>query len=358
MRVVVTGSVGHLGEALMRALSQDGYEVVGFDLPASPYTGVVGSILDRALVRQCVEGADAVVHTTTLHKPHVGTHDRQAFVDTNISGTLGLLEASAESGVKAFVFTSTTSAFGGALTPPPEAPAVWVTEDLEPAPRNIYGVTKTAAEDLSALLCRDRGLPCIILRTSRFFPELDDWAESRTAFDDLNLKVNELLHRRVDLQDVVSAHRLALERAGERARIRCWVAAAVAGRPERVGTNAVLRFRLESVAPRVGDAGAHVSQRQRQVDHFSFRAEECLTRLRVEHSTISELNLVTGVLSLSDHEQWAQRGEKGPLGKAREALGRSRCLVGGSDGRERGADQDQRTDRGAPSRPVGHRSGA
>jgi UDP-glucose 4-epimerase len=186
MRVVVTGSVGHLGEALMRALSQDGYEVVGFDLPASPYTGVVGSILDRALVRQCVEGADAVVHTTTLHKPHVGTHDRQAFVDTNISGTLGLLEASAESGVKAFVFTSTTSAFGGALTPPPEAPAVWVTEDLEPAPRNIYGVTKTAAEDLSALLCRDRGLPCIILRTSRFFPELDDWAESRTAFDDLN----------------------------------------------------------------------------------------------------------------------------------------------------------------------------
>ena len=137
-----------------------------------------------------------IVHTTTLHKPHVGTHDRQAFVDTNISGTLGLLEASAESGVKAFVFTSTTSAFGGALTPPPEAPAVWVTEDLEPAPRNIYGVTKTAAEDLSALLCRDRGLPCIILRTSRgSSPSLTTGRNRRTAFDDLNLKVNELLHR-------------------------------------------------------------------------------------------------------------------------------------------------------------------
>jgi nucleoside-diphosphate-sugar epimerase len=112
---------------------------------------------------------------------------------------------------------------------------VWVTEDLEPAPRNIYGVTKTAAEDLCELLCRDRGLPCIILRTSRFFPELDDREESRTAFDHLNLKVNELLHRRVDLQDVVSAHRLALERAGSLGFGRYIVSATTPFRPGDLG---------------------------------------------------------------------------------------------------------------------------
>jgi UDP-glucose 4-epimerase len=52
-----------------------------------------------------------------------------------------------------------------------------------------------------------------VLRTSRFFPEADDGAEIRRAYAEDNVKVNELLYRRVDLEDVVSAHRLALERA-------------------------------------------------------------------------------------------------------------------------------------------------
>jgi UDP-glucose 4-epimerase len=60
---------------------------------------------------------------------------------------------------------------------------------------------------------REHGLPCLILRTSRFFPEGDDRDEVRTAYEDANVKVNELLYRRVDVEDVVSAHRLALERA-------------------------------------------------------------------------------------------------------------------------------------------------
>jgi nucleoside-diphosphate-sugar epimerase len=111
------------------------------------------------------------------------------------------------------VFTSTTSAFGRALTPAEGEPAAWITEDVVPVPRNIYGVTKRAAEDLCELISRDYGLPCLILRTSRFFPEPDDDEERRSTYDDLNLKVNELLNRRVDLEDVVGAHLLALHRA-------------------------------------------------------------------------------------------------------------------------------------------------
>ena len=213
MRILVTGSAGHLGEALVRVLGADGEDVVGLDALESPYTSVVGSIADRDCVRRAVEGADAVLHAATLHKPHVGTHRRQEFVDTNVTGTLNLLEEAVAAGVGRFVFTSTTSAFGRALTPPPGAPAGWITEDVTPVPRNVYGVTKTAAEDLCELVHRDHGLPCLILRTSRFFPEADDRDDVRAAYDDLNLKVNELLHRRVDIDDVVSAHRLALERA-------------------------------------------------------------------------------------------------------------------------------------------------
>jgi nucleoside-diphosphate-sugar epimerase len=213
MRILVTGSSGHLGEALVRTLRPSGHEVVGLDLTASPFTSHVGSITDRGCVRQCLRGAGAVLHTATLHKPHIATHRRQDFIDTNVTGTLTLLEEAAAAGVAAFVFTSTTSAFGAALTPPPGAPAAWVTEEVRPVPRNIYGVTKIAAEDLCELFHRTHQLACLILRTSRFFPEADDDPATRAAYDDDNARVNEFLHRRVDLEDVVAAHVLAVEKA-------------------------------------------------------------------------------------------------------------------------------------------------
>jgi len=212
-RVLVTGSAGHLGEALVRVLRAAGRDVVGLDLLASPFTTTVGSITDRATVRGCLDGVGAVLHPATLHKPHVGSHTRQDFVDTNITGTLTLLQEAVAAGVGSFVFTSTTSAFGRALTPSPGAPAAWITEEVTPVPRNIYGVTKTAAEDLCALIHADHGLPVVILRTSRFFPEPDDFDAVRNAYPDANIKANEFLYRRADIQDVVDAHLLALDRA-------------------------------------------------------------------------------------------------------------------------------------------------
>jgi nucleoside-diphosphate-sugar epimerase len=215
VRVLVTGSSGHLGEALIRVLGADGYDAVGLDIVPSAHTRLVGSITDRAFVRRSMHGVDAVIHTATLHKPHVGTHSRADFVDTNVSGTLNLLDAATAAGADRFVFTSTTSTFGRALSPPPGAPAAWITEDVAPVPKNIYGATKTAAEDLCQLAAAETGLACVVLRTSRFFPEADDRDDVRTAYDDRNLKVNELLYRRVDLSDVVTAHQLALQRAPE-----------------------------------------------------------------------------------------------------------------------------------------------
>ena len=213
MRILVTGSSGHLGEALVRTLQAEGHDVVGLDILSSPFTTAVGSIVDRACVKDCLAGVDGVVHTATLHKPHVGSHERTEFVDTNITGTLNLLEESVAANVSRFVFTSTTSTFGRALVPEEGQPAAWITEDVTPVPRNIYGATKTAAEDLCELVWRDHALACVILRTSRFFPEPDDRDEVRGAYADLNVKVNELLYRRVDIEDVVSAHQNALDRA-------------------------------------------------------------------------------------------------------------------------------------------------
>jgi nucleoside-diphosphate-sugar epimerase len=236
-RILVTGSAGHLGEALVRQLSAQGRDVVGLDVKESPFTSVTGSVADRDVVRAALRGVTAVLHPATLHKPHVGSHSRQDFVDTNVTGTLTLLEESVAAGVGRFVFTSTTSAFGRALSG-------WVTEDVVPVPKNVYGVTKVAAENLCELVHRDHGLPVVVLRTSRFFPEADDRDEVRAVYEDANLKANEYLYRRADIQDVVDAHLLALEKAPAIGFDRLVVSATTPFRPEHVD-------RLHGAAPSV-----------------------------------------------------------------------------------------------------------
>ena len=212
MKILVTGSAGYLGEGLVRKLRRH-HQVIGLDILSSGFTAEVGSITDRSVVHRAMRGVDAVIHAATLHKPHVVTHSRQAFVDVNVTGTLNLLEEAVAASVKAFVFISTTSAFGRALVPDAGEPAAWVTEDVKPMPKNIYGVTKLSAESLCELFHWQSGLPSIVLRTSRFFPEDDDDAGKRAAHVGENLTANEFLFRRVDVEDAVSACACAIERA-------------------------------------------------------------------------------------------------------------------------------------------------
>jgi UDP-glucose 4-epimerase len=211
--ILITGSAGHLGEALMRTLRARGASARGIDTKPSPFTDLTGSITDRRFVAACMRGARTVIHSATLHKPHIATHDKQQFVDVNITGTLVLLEEAAAAGVESFIFTSTTSAFGAALTPAPGEPAAWITEEVTPIPKNIYGTTKVAAESLCELFARQHGLPVLLLRTSRFFPEADDDPAISTAYETPNAQANEMLYRRADIEDVVAAHLLAVERA-------------------------------------------------------------------------------------------------------------------------------------------------
>lgn len=218
MTILVTGSAGHLGEALVRVLREEfGEGVRGLDIQASAFTDIVGTIVDPDICNQAMEGVTAVIHTASLHKPHVETHTRQDFVNVNITGTLNLLESAVRVGtVKAFIFTSTTSSFGDALKPEPGVEcAVWIDESVRPRPKNIYGITKLAAEDLCHLYYRLYQLPSLVLKVSRFFPEDDDSKEARDFCSSDNLKANELLFRRADIYDMVTAHRIAIDKASE-----------------------------------------------------------------------------------------------------------------------------------------------
>lgn len=212
--VLVTGSSGHLGRALMLHLPTLGLNPLGIDIVPSPTTHATGSISDRAFVASIMSSnghIKHVIHAAALHKPHIETHTTQDFIDTNISGTQILLDACPDD-IESFVLVSTTSAFGASLSPEPGEPAAWIDESVRPTPRNIYGVTKCAAEDLALLAHRgSRRLPVVILRTSRFFPEDDDDPARRAALSSDNLKVLELAYRRCDLADIVDAcHRAAV----------------------------------------------------------------------------------------------------------------------------------------------------
>jgi UDP-glucose 4-epimerase len=215
MTILVTGSSGHLGEALVRCLRAQQRAVRGLDIKPSPFTDSVGSISDRKFVADVMNGVEAVIHAATLHKPHLATHDAQAFIDTNVSGTLVLLESALSAGVAAFVFTSTTSVFGLTRSPAPGESALWVTERQPCAVRNIYGVSKLAAENLCELFARRRSLPVVVLRTARFFPEADDDPAIRSRYAIANAQANEFLFRRADVDDVATAHLLALDRAAD-----------------------------------------------------------------------------------------------------------------------------------------------
>src|SRR5262245_48081345 len=109
MKILVTGSSGHLGEALVRTLRETNHNVLGIDIRPSDFCTNAGSILDREFVIRCMKDVDLILHTATLHKPHIETRSRQDYVDTNITGTLTLLEEAVRAGVHSFIFTSTTS---------------------------------------------------------------------------------------------------------------------------------------------------------------------------------------------------------------------------------------------------------
>ena len=214
MRILLTGSSGWLGRFLSPRLRTAGHVPIGLDIAPGPDTDIVGSVADKAVVERAFadHGIEAVVHAAALHKPDIVRYPAQAFVDTNVTGTLNLLEAAVAAAHDRFIFTSTTSLMiSKDIHEKTASAAVWIDEDISPLdPRNIYGVTKLAAEGLCRLHFIEHGLNCVVLRTGRFFPEEDDTLRGLSG---PNLKANEFLNRRLTVEDAADAHIAALDRA-------------------------------------------------------------------------------------------------------------------------------------------------
>ena len=194
-------------------LKARGETVIGLDPAPGDWTTIIGTVADREQVRRHFEQhhIQGVIHAGALHKPDIVRYPQQAFIDTNVTGTLNLLEEASKRNVP-FVFTSTTSLMvSQSIRDETSEQAIWMDEDHAPIePRNIYGVSKLAAEALCRQHHLTKGLNVIILRTSRFFPEEDD---THDALSGPNMKMNELLNRRATVDDMARAHLAALDQA-------------------------------------------------------------------------------------------------------------------------------------------------
>ncbi len=195
MRVLVTGSSGQLGAVISSMLSKE-HSIIGIDSLPGKYTSHIGDITNYEFVLSVIKNVEIIIHACSLHAPHLKTHSSEEFINTNINGTLNLLKSAIENRVRRFVYTSTTSLYGHAMVSTKQA--VWVTEELLPRPRDIYDVTKIAAEGLCETYANNYNLSCISLRVSRYFPESD------------YLMTIYRLYRGVDVRDAATAHILAM----------------------------------------------------------------------------------------------------------------------------------------------------
>jgi dTDP-glucose 4,6-dehydratase len=171
--ILITGSEGFIGSHLTEALVRKGYSVRAFVLYNSFNSAgwldqakleikksldiFAGDIRDPNGVRKAMEGQEIVLHLAALIGIPYSYHSPDTYVDTNIKGTLNILQAARDLGVKRVVHTSTSEVYGTAQTIP-------IREDHPLQGQSPYSATKIGADQLALSFHHSFGLPATILR--------------------------------------------------------------------------------------------------------------------------------------------------------------------------------------------------
>lgn len=172
-KILITGADGFIGSHLTEALVRRGYSVRTFVLYNSfgswgwldqcsdnvkgRFEVFAGDIRDPNGVKEAMKGCDAVLHLAALIAIPYSYHSPDTYVDTNIKGTLNILQAARELGVSRVIHTSTSEVYGTARFVP-------ITEDHPLQGQSPYSATKIAADQLAYSFYASFGLPVIIVR--------------------------------------------------------------------------------------------------------------------------------------------------------------------------------------------------
>ena len=179
MKYLITGGAGFIGSHLADALA-GAHELVVLDNLATGKEGnirhlvgqgraelVRGSVTDPALLKACMEGVDGVFHQAALVSVLRSVKDPDATNEANVAGTLRVLVAARDAGVKAVVFASSSSVYG-------ESPVLPKREDMPPVPKSPYAVSKLAGEHYLRVFSELYGLRTVSLRYFNVFGPRQD----------------------------------------------------------------------------------------------------------------------------------------------------------------------------------------
>jgi NAD dependent epimerase/dehydratase len=173
MRVLVTGADGFIGSHLTEALVRNGYEVRAFvyynsfnswgwlehcaDDVQGKFEVFAGDIRDPHGVKKAMNGCDAVIHLAALIAIPFSYHSPDSYVDTNIKGTLNVLQAARELNVSRVIHTSTSEVYGTAQYVP-------IDEKHPLQGQSPYSASKIGADQLAFSFYSSFNLPVVTLR--------------------------------------------------------------------------------------------------------------------------------------------------------------------------------------------------
>jgi UDP-glucose 4-epimerase len=263
--ILITGGAGFIGANLVRLLLTAGYQVRVFDdfsvgkqeyLAGLDLDLIEGSILDVAAVKQAVRGVEGVVHLAAQTGVPGSLQDPYHDCETNVIGTLNLLEACRHAEVKRFVFASSNAPLGRQDPP--------ATEDKAPLPISPYGASKLAGEGYCLAYQGSWGLGTIVLRFANIYGPYSSHKNSVVAkfFKDIlaagQITINgdgQQTRDFIYVGDLCRAIQLALESdvAGEVFQIATGVETSIAQLAQLVQTIAAQDVQLHYGPPRQGD---------------------------------------------------------------------------------------------------------
>ena len=185
MKALVTGGAGFIGHHLVRALVERGDDVTVLDDLSSGQISrlepvrdriafVEGSILDAAALDRAVTGAEVVFHEAALASVAISVADPRRTDQVNVGGTIAVVLAAAQRGVRRVVFAGSSAVYG-------EPRRLPMDEEQRPAPTSPYGVSKLAAELYTHALGTLHGLETVVLRYFNVYGPAQDPASEYAA---------------------------------------------------------------------------------------------------------------------------------------------------------------------------------
>jgi len=230
MRYIVTGGAGFIGSHIAEHLATNGHEVIIFD---NLFTGkkenirhlitergvsfVEGSVTDIQALKKIADDADGIFHQGAIVSVPRSVKNPIATNEANVQGTLNVLVAARDSGVKKVVFASSSSVYG-------DTPVLPKQEDMKPLPISPYAVSKLSGEYYCRVFSSVYGLPTVCLRYFNVFgPRQDPTSEYAAVIPKFITKIlrdqppviygdGEQSRDFTFIGDVVQANWLAMER--------------------------------------------------------------------------------------------------------------------------------------------------